>query len=134
MRRAQLPLSLLELALGAVLILGVTLGFALGTPAPETDGPQLAAYAEDTATLLAAEPPRHGNATRLRELLESERTFDRERASLDRRVDRLLPANVLFRVTTPHGAVGTPVPRRVPRGTATIPTGAGPVTVEVWYA
>jgi len=134
MSRAQLPLSLVEVALGAVLILGITFGFALGTPAPDTQAPQLSAYAEDTATLLANEPASHNGTTRTREIVASEAAFDRERDSLERRVDRILPANVLFTIETPHGSVGTPVPRQVPTGTAAVATGAGTVRIEVWYA
>ena len=134
MRRGQLPLALVEVALGAVLILGVTFGFALAVPSPDTRHPQLSAYAEDTATLLRNEPASHDGTTRLRELVASEATFDRERAGLERRVDRILPANVLFNVGTPHGSVGTPVPRQVTTGTTAVRTGAGTVRVEVWYA
>lgn len=134
MPRAQLPLSLVEVALGATLILGVSLGFALGTPAPDTRGPQLSAYAEDTATLLQTDPARHNGTTRLGEIVSSERAFDRERAELERRVERILPANVLFSVRTPYGSVGTPIPKRTTTGTATVPTGAGTVRIEVWYA
>ena len=134
MRRAQLPLSLVEVALGAVLILGVTLGFALGTPAADTRTPQLTAYAEDTATVLSNEAPRHGGATRLGEVVESEAAFQRERAALDRRVDRIVPENLLYRVVTPHGTVGFPKPSGVATGTASVPTGYGRVRIEVWYA
>ncbi|WP_276270828.1 DUF7262 family protein [Haloarcula litorea] len=134
MSRAQLPLSLLEVALGAILVLGVSLGFALGTPAPPAADPQLSAYAEDTATLLTSEPPRHGETTRLREVVDSETAFRRERGALERRVTRILPANVLFHVETPHGSVGTGVPRATTVGTATVSTPAGPVSIEVWYA
>jgi hypothetical protein len=134
MHRGQLPLSLVEVALGSVLILGVAFGFALATPAPDTREPQLSAYAEDTATLLVSEPANHEGTTRLREVVASEASFDRERGSLERRVDRILPANVLFTVETPYGSVGTPVPREVTTGTATVPTGAGTVRIEVWYA
>lgn len=134
MSRAQLPLSLVEVALGAVLILGVTFGFALATPSPDTSQPQLSAYAEDTATILGTESASHNGTTRLREFAASEATFDRERGSLERRVERILPENVLFNVETPHGSVGTPVPRQVTTGTATVETGAGTVRIEVWYA
>jgi len=134
MARAQLPLALVEAALGAVLILGVAFGFALATPSPDTRGPQLSAYAEDTATLLQNERASHDGTTRLREIAASVATFDRERDSLQRRVDRILPENVLFNLETPHGTVGTPVPRQVPTGTATVRTGAGTVRIEVWYA
>ena len=134
MRRAQLPLSLVEVALGTVLILGVALGFALGTPAPDRQGPQLDAYASDTAALLANDPPRHDGATRLQEIVASPAAFDREQDALSNRVARILPNNVLFRVETPHGAVGTPTPQGVSIGTTTVPTGHGSVRIIVWYA
>jgi hypothetical protein len=134
MSRAQLPLSLVEVALGATLILGVALGFALVTPAPDTRGPQLTAYAEDTATILQTDPARHNGTTRLREVMMSQRAFDRESDNLERRVERILPANVFFRVGTPYGSAGTAVPRRTTTGTATVSTGAGTVRIEVWYA
>ncbi|MBV0901364.1 DUF7262 family protein [Haloarcula salina] len=134
MRRAQLPLSLVEVAVGTTLILGVALGFALGTPAPDRQEPQLDAYAADTAAVLANDAPRHDGATRLQEVVSSQGAFDRERDALERRVARILPANVLFRVETPHGTVGTPTPRRVTTGVATVPTGYGRVRITVWYA
>jgi len=134
MRRAQLPLSLVEVAIGAVLILGVALGFALGTPAPDTREPQLSAYAEDTGTILQNEPASHEGTTRLQEVVADRQSFVRERDGLERRVAEILPANVLFSVQTPYGSVGTPTPRRVTTGTATVPTGAGTVRIEVWYA
>jgi len=134
MSRGQLPLSLVEVALGAVLVLGVALGFALGTPAPDTREPQLSAYAEDTATILQTESASHEGTTRLQEVVADRRSFVRERDSLERRVEEILPANVLFNLRTPHGSVGTPIPRRIETGTATVPTGAGPIRIEVWYA
>ncbi len=133
MDRGQLPLSLLEAAIGVVLVLGVTLGFALGVPAADTREPQLDAYAGDAATILSNEPPRHGGATRLAEIAASEPSFQRERAALRDRVDGILPDNLMFRVETPHGAVGYPVPGDAPTGRSTVTTGDGPVTIRVWY-
>jgi hypothetical protein len=134
MDRAQLPVSLLEAALGVVVILAVALGFALGVPAAPTREPQLNAYAEDAATLLATEPPQHRNATRLTEIVASESAFQRERGAVRDRTDQLLPDNVMFRVETPHGDVGIPFPGGVTTGTATVTTVEGPVTIRVWYA
>lgn len=133
MARGQLPLSLLEVAIGIVLVLGVTFGFALGVPSPDTREPQLDAYAEDTATILTNEQPRHGGATRLAEVVGSASAFDRERGALRERVDRILPHNLLFRVETPHGAVGYHLPNGVATGQATVTTTAGAVTIRVWY-
>ncbi|MFC7176291.1 DUF7262 family protein [Halosegnis marinus] len=132
--RAQLPLSLVEAAVGVVLVLAVASGFALGVASPGSSAAQLDAYADDTATVLAAEPPRHGGTTRLAEVARSEAGFERERAALDRRVDRILPDNLMYRVETPHGAVGYPVPAGAPVGERSVATGYGRVTVRVWYA
>lgn len=133
-RRGQLSLPAVEAAVGVVLIVGVLLGFGIGVPAPDTRGPQLSAYADDAATVLASEPPRHAGATRLAEVLRSPDAFERERAALRRRVGRILPDNLLFRVETPHGSVGYRTPPGVPVGVATVVTVRGDVTVRVWYA
>lgn len=132
--RGQLPVSVLEAALGVVLVTAVAMGFALGVPGPDRRGQQLDRYAEDTATLLREAPPRHGGSTRLSEVVASADSFARERAALERRVDRILPENVMFRVETPRGAIGYPVPDNAPTGTATVTTTHGPVRIRVWYA
>lgn len=123
-----------EGALAVVLVTGVIAGFALGVTAPETDAQQLDAYATDTATLLAQEPPRHRGGTRLVEVTRSAEAFERERDALVRRVDRILPENVMFRVETRHGRAGYRKPDRVTTGVASVSTRHGPVTIRVWYA
>ena len=133
MRRGQLSLSLVEAAVGTVLVLAVASGFAFGVAGPDGSTAQLETYADDTATVLADESPRHGGTTRLDEVARSQASFERERAALDRRVDRILPANLLYRVETPHGAVGYPIPAGVPVGERTVATGYGRVTIRVWY-
>jgi len=132
--RGQLSLSVIEAGVGVVLVLAVTAGLALGVPGPDTRDPQLEAYADDVATVLADEGPRHRGTARLAEVARSEAAFDRERAALERRVDRLLPDNLLFRVETPHGAVGYREPAGVAVGVETVTTPYGDVTVRVWYA
>lgn len=132
--RGQLSLSVAEAAVGVVLVLGVATGFVLGVPAADTTDQQLEAYAADAATVLSGEPPRHQDATRLSEVAASPAAFDRERAALDRRVDRILPDNLLYRVETPHGAVGFRRPAGVATGEATVTTVDGPVRLRVWYA
>lgn len=132
-QRGQLPMALLEAGLGVVLVLGVALGFGLGVPAPDGDTAQLDAYAQDAVVLLAEEPPRHANATRLEEVVDDD-AFGRERDSLDRRVDRILPDNLMYRLATPHGSLGQPVPSRVPTGVASVTATEGAVTLRVWYA
>jgi hypothetical protein len=133
-RRGQLSLSVVEAGVGVVLVLAVATGFVLGVPPPDDRDARLEAYADDAATVLAGEPPRHRGVTRLSEVVRSPAAFARERAALDRRVDRILPDNLLYRVTTPHGSVGYRVPAGVAVGRATVITVSGRVTISVWYA
>jgi hypothetical protein len=133
LRKAQLSLSLLEVAVGVLLVFAVLLGFVLGVPAPNTRDPQLEAYANDAMTVLASEPPRHQGTTRLSEVARSPDAFERERDELEHRIDRLLPDNLMFRVVTPYGAVGYQVPSGVSLGTARVTTTNGVVTILVWY-
>ena len=132
--RGQLPMPAVEGALAVLLVLTVVAGFALGVPTPDTHSQQLDAYAHDAATILAQEPPRHAGGTRLAEVTESPDSFDRERDALERRVGRILPDNLMFRVETPHGRVGQPKPARVETGVAAVTTRHGEVTIRVWYA
>ena len=132
--RAQLSLSVVEAGIGVVLVLAVAMGFALGVPAPDGRETQLDVYAADTATVLVGEPPRHGGATRLSELVRSPTAFEREQDALARRVERILPDNLMYRVRTPYGSVGFRKPAGVAVGSATVTTGNGDVTIWVWYA
>lgn len=134
MGRAQLSTPVVEAGVGVVLVFAVTAGLALGVPQADTATAQLDAYARDVTTVLSNEAPRHQGATRLSEVARSEDAFDRERAALERRVERILPDNLLFRVRTPHGDVGHPKPAGVALGVARVTTPYGDVTVEVWYA
>lgn len=124
----------MEAGVGVVFLLAVAMGFTLGVPAPDTREPQLDLYADDAATVLAGEPPRHRGTTRLAEILTSNETFHRERDALERRVERILPDNLMYQVETPHGAVGFRKPASAPVGRATVTTVNGDVTVWVWYA
>jgi len=114
---------------GVLLVFAVTTTFAVGVPPPTTDGAQLDAYAEDTATLLANEP-----GPTLDEVAASEAAFDAERDALADRAEGLLPAAVLYRIETPHGSLGYPRPAGVTAGVTRVGTPAGRVTVWTWYA
>jgi hypothetical protein len=127
-------MATVEGALGALVILGVVAGFTLGAPPPTGTGAQLDAYAGDALTILRDEPPRHGGETRLAEVTESARDFQRERGALIDRIERVLPENVMFRIETPHGTAGHPKPSRIATGAATVTTVNGDVTLRVWYA
>lgn len=131
--RGQLSLSVVEAAVGVVLVLSVATGFVLQAPQPGEAEVQLDAYAGDAATVLSGEPPRHRGTTRLAEVARSPAAFERERAALDRRIDRILPDDLMYRVEMSHGAVGYRVPAGVPVGQTTVATGAGTVTIRVWY-
>lgn len=127
-------MPVIEVGVGIVLILGLAGLLALGTPTPPPNDPQLDAYAADAATVLAEEPPRHGGTTRLDEVTRTAAAFEREAAPLDRRVDALLPDNLMYRIETPHGAVGFARPDGVVTGVETVTTQHGRVRLEVWYA
>lgn len=132
--RGQLSLPMIEVAVGVLFVLTVAGIFGLGFPDPGVAEAQLDAYADDAATVLANEPPRHGGETRLAEVTRSPEAFERERDALDRRVDRILSDNLMYRVETQHGAVGYEKPAGVSLGRAAVPTRHGEVVIWVWYA
>jgi len=132
--RGQLSLAAVEAAIGVLFILTVAAVFGLGLPDAGTTEAQLDVYAEDTATVLANEPPRHAGETRLGEVARSPEALRRERDDLDERVDRILPENLLYRIETPHGDVGFEQPTGVAVGRAAVPTRNGRVVIRVWYA
>lgn len=132
--RGQLSLSAVEAALGVLLVLAALGTFAVGVPSADRDEAALETLAEDAATVLAGDGPRHAGPNRLAEPARSSAAFDREKAALERRVDAVLPENVLFQVRTPHGTVGYQPPDGVAVGVATVPTRYGDVTIRVWYA
>lgn len=138
MRRArgQASITVIEAGLGVLLVLSVLFTFALGVPDPgaERSQGQLDIYATDATTLLSNEAPRHQDQTRLAEVTSSQEAFERESDELERRIDRILPEHVLFRVETTYGTVGHPLPGDVPTGDATVLTTNGEVTLRVWYA
>lgn len=132
--RAQLPLSVLEVAVAVALLLALSLGFALGSSPDRADSWQLDRYAEDAMTVALDEGPAHRNATRLAEVTASPGAFARERTALARRIERILPGNLLYEVTTPHGTIGASRPSDVRVGTSSAATPGGRVTIRVWYA
>lgn len=133
MSRGQLSLSVVEAAIGVVLVLGVSAGFAIGAVGPASSTAQLDALARDTATVLGSEPTDGGRESRLAALARSNRSFERVRRPTRRRIVALLPADVIFRVRTPQGTFGYPQPPTATVGSVTVPTRYGPVTIRVWY-
>ncbi|MFB6105611.1 MAG: hypothetical protein ABEJ70_01430 [Halobacteriaceae archaeon] len=127
----QLSLSLVEAGLGVVLVFAVVAAAAAGAPGAGTsvERRQLERYAGDAVTVLRA-----GGDPTLDGVVASADAFEAERAALRARLDELFPAGVLYRVETPHGTVGYPVPRGRAVGEAVTWTRHGRVTVVVWYA
>ncbi len=133
--RGQASITAIEAGLGVLLLLSVLFTFSLGVPDGQSEQAQaqLDVYADDATTLLSNEPPRHRDQTRLTEITESEATFEREKDELERRVERILPDNLMFRVETAYGSVGYPLPADVSTGESTVLTANGDVTLTVWY-
>lgn len=127
--RAQLSLSLLEVAIGVLFVFAVVSGMIIGAPTPQRPTTQLDTYAHDVAIVLDDPTNQH----RLSELARSPSAFARARTTLDDRLDRLLSENLLARIETPHGAVGYAAPASVAVGRATISTPHGRVRILVWY-
>lgn len=135
MRRGQASITVAEAAIGILLLASLTFAFALGGPSEKRGAEtQLDLYASDAVTILITEGPRHADRTRLGELTASRAAFERERDELERRVDRILPANLLFQIETSHGTVGSSLPDDVPTGQASVTTTNDEVTLRVWYA
>ena len=116
--RGQASITVVEAGLGLMLVLSVLFTFALGVPDGNPERAQLENYATDTVTLLSNEPPRHRDQTRLAEVTESRESFEREQDELERRIERILPENVMFRVETAHGTAGYSLPADVSTGAA----------------
>lgn len=126
-------MPVVEAAIGVVMIVGIAGLLALGTPSPTAADPQLDVYADDVATVLDQDAPRHGGTTRLDEVSRSSDAFDREADAIEERVDELLPDTLLFRIETPHGTVGFERPDGAAFGTLTVTTQHGTVVIEVWH-
>jgi hypothetical protein len=133
MCRGQLSLTVVEAAVGVLLVMGVAAGFTVASTGPTPSTAELDTLANDAATVLASEPTEGGRDSRLAELARSEESFAAVRPPARDRLGELLPADVLFGVRTPHGSFGYPRPPTATVGSATVPTRYGPVTVRVWY-
>jgi hypothetical protein len=133
MSRGQLSLSVVEAAIGVVLVLGVATGFTVGTAGQPSSTAELDTLAHDTATVLDSEPTERSRGSRLAALARSEQSFARLRDPTRQRISALLPDDVVFHVRTPRGSFGYPHPPTATVGSVTVPTRYGPVTIRVWY-
>lgn len=126
--RAQLSLSVLEVAIGVLVVFAMLTGIILGVPTPER-GTQLDTYARDTATLLEDPAAPHRPSA----LTASPSAFEQGQDALRARLEELLSENLMARIETPHGTIGYRAPPDAPIGRATIPTPNGSVQILVWY-
>jgi hypothetical protein len=133
MSRGQLSLTVVEAAVGVVLVMGVAAGFTVVSTGPPPSTAELDTLAHDAATVLSSEPTEGRRDSRLAELARSAESFAAVRPAARDQLADLLPADVLFRVRTPHGSFGHPQPPTAPVGSTTVPTRYGPVTIRVWY-
>lgn len=131
--RAQLATPLVEVTVGILLVLAVSLGFAV-VPVETDDAPTLDRTAADALSVLAAEPPVGTGTDRLTAACRSPSSFDTESDALDRRLRAMLPTPFTYRLETPHGAVGQPLPSGLPTGAASLTTDGCTVTLRVWSA
>jgi len=132
--RGQLATSLVEAAVGALLILAAVAGF-LWVPAGGTGGATtttLDRTADDALAVLAAEPPAGDGRHRLAAACRSPESFATERDALERRLEATLRTSVFGRIELPHGTVGPPQPSGVPAGRATRTVAGCTVTLRVW--
>jgi hypothetical protein len=135
--RGQLATSLVEAAVGALLILSVVAGF-LWVPAGGASGAgglataTLDRTADDALSVLAAESPTGSGSNRLAAACRSPESFAIERDALDRRLGVVLPTAVFGRLETPYGTVGPPQPDGVPASRETRLVAGCPVTLRVW--
>jgi hypothetical protein len=127
--RGQLATPLVEAGIGVLLVFAVAGTFLVGAPDSDRREARLDRYAADGLALVEAE----GRPT-LATALASESAFARHQDGLARRLDRLFPPQLRYRLRTPHGTVGPPRPAGVPAGRARALTPAGRVTLWVWYA
>lgn len=133
--RGQLATSLVEAAVGGLLILSAAAGF-LWVPVDGAGDPTAAALdrtAADALAVLAAEPPAAGSGrSRLSAACRSSASYAAERDALDRRLTAVLPPSTFGRLETPHGEVGPPRPTGVPAGRATHTVAGCTITLRVW--
>lgn len=132
--RAQLSLTLVEAGVGALLILALAAGFGLTDPLSDHRTDTLDRHAADALTLLDRDRPVADGPSRLSAASRSAASFDRERPALDDRLDDLLSTGLRYRLRTPQGSLGDPLPTETPTGRAVLGTRHGDVVLWVWYA
>jgi hypothetical protein len=131
--RGQVSLSVVEAAVGLVVVLAAATTFLVGLPGPGLDEGELTVLAADGLVALDATPPSATGDSQLTALVRDPSGFVRERDAADARLRALYPPHVRYRLATPHGALGDPLPADRSVGVARRHTRAGDVTLRVWY-
>lgn len=131
--RGQLSLSVVEAAVGLLVVLAAATTFVVGLPETGSQDTELTVLAGDGLDVLAATPPDGDGASRLTVLARDRSSFTREQTQTDDQLRALYPDVVRYRLETPHGVVGAPLPPRGPIGRAQRHTTGGRVTLWVWF-
>jgi hypothetical protein len=132
-RRGQLSLSVVEAAVGLLVVLAASTAFLVGLPDEGAEDAASTVLAEDGLVALGATPPDGDGASRLTALARDQSSFARERSHAAEQLRNLYPDRVRYRLETPHGAVGDSLPPRGPVGRAQRHTTDGRVTLWVWF-
>jgi hypothetical protein len=132
-RRGQLSLSVVEAAVGLLVVVAASTTFVVGLPATGATAGELSVLAADGVAALDATTPDGEGASRLAALARDRSGFVTEEDEAAEQLRALYPAGVRFRLETPHGAVGWPHPPRGPVGTARTRAANTTVTLWVWY-
>jgi hypothetical protein len=131
--RGQVSLSVVEAVVGLLVVLAASTTFLVGLPDPGSEAAELRVLAADGLTVLDATPPAEDGASRLTALAHDRSSFVRERSDADAQLRALYPPSVRYRVDTPHGAIGDPLPHTRPIGRARRHVAGGDVTIRVWF-
>jgi hypothetical protein len=131
--RAQVSLSVVEAAVGLLVVLAASTTFLVGLPDPGADQAELTVLAADGLAVLDATPPAGEGASRLTVLARDRSGFVRERNETATQLRALYPPTVRYRIETPHGVVGDPRFTRGSVGRARQATPGGRVTLWVWF-
>jgi hypothetical protein len=130
--RGQVSLSIVEAVVGLVVVLAAATTFLVGLPEAGAGEADLSRLADDGLTVLDSTPPAGDGASRLTALAREPGSFAVERSDADAQLRELYPRRVRYRLETPNGAIGDPLPPARTVGTARRYTPDGDVTLRVW--
>jgi hypothetical protein len=131
--RAQVSLSVVEGVVGLLVVVAASTTFLVGLPGTGADEAELTTLAADGLTVLDATPPASDGASRLTALARDRSGFVRERHEADAQLRAVYPPDVRYRLETPYGVVGDPLPPERVVGRARRYTDGGSVTLRVWF-